>query len=614
MEPSNFRRKNVGLRLLAILMCCGRWTECAASSGDSSSVQHLLADSFREELLITPLDTEHLHLQFKFTITTPRRAHYGHVDLFPKSVADVMEKHALEELHLVLTQGLYRHRQWGYAAEAWAPTGAQVYAWFSPDDTSTPFSSAASQHSVDQRWKGLTNSLAGLFCATLNDVTNAKSISPVWQFRPQGLTRAGSVNNSLVRYSTLPRENVCTENLTPWKKLLPCGEQSGLARLLNAIKLLSSHYFSLALNVRPVCNNDNRKSCAVEEQLLQATFTATAVIQPGSVQDFNKLHWSLKDIFEVELERGCPLADQSLIYVDQGLPGSPMQEMALQPFPSFTMALPENNHRLAVYDLANSTTFNGPKFTLSGKSPSTVQPGLHEPLLTTHRFVAGYGQHKGAIKCRLENHDPTSALRVQYLEVLPWFLRVYLHTLRLSVPILRSHFRPARDRIAPHHIELLFDIPSASSIEFAVEFDLTLLKWTEYPPDAHRGFDVPPAVVAVMLKSPEQCSHVTMMPGFDSCFLRLYTEALLVNLPTPDFSMPYNVICMTCTVLALAFGPIHAYTSKSLVVGEKESAQRPLVKLKNKVKALIAKWKARRTRVAVPDSTSSAEQDSSPTS
>ena len=30
--------------------------------------------------------------------------------------------------------------------------------------------------------------------------------------------------------------------------------------------------------------------------------------------------------------------------------------------------------------------------------------------------------------------------------------------------------------------------------------------------------------------------------------LQLYTESLLVNLPTPDFSMPYNVICLACTV------------------------------------------------------------------
>jgi hypothetical protein len=34
----------------------------------------------------------------------------------------------------------------------------------------------------------------------------------------------------------------------------------------------------------------------------------------------------------------------------------------------------------------------------------------------------------------------------------------------------------------------------------------------------------------------------------------LFTETLLIALPTPDFSMPYNVITMTCTILALFFG------------------------------------------------------------
>ena len=31
----------------------------------------------------------------------------------------------------------------------------------------------------------------------------------------------------------------------------------------------------------------------------------------------------------------------------------------------------------------------------------------------------------------------------------------------------------------------------------------------------------------------------------------LYASGALVPLPTPDFSMPYNVCCMTCTVLAI---------------------------------------------------------------
>ena len=34
------------------------------------------------------------------------------------------------------------------------------------------------------------------------------------------------------QYAALPRESVCTENLTPWLKLLPCRDAAGLASLL----------------------------------------------------------------------------------------------------------------------------------------------------------------------------------------------------------------------------------------------------------------------------------------------------------------------------------------------------------------------------------------------
>ena len=36
----------------------------------------------------------------------------------------------------------------------------------------------------------------------------------------------------------------------------------------------------------------------------------------------------------------------------------------------------------------------------------------------------------------------------------------------------------------------------------------------------------------------------------------LRTTSLLLSLPTPDFSMPYNVIILSSTVIALAFGSI----------------------------------------------------------
>jgi hypothetical protein len=47
-----------------------------------------------------------------------------------------------------------------------------------------------------------------------------------------------------------------------------------------------------------------------------------------------------------------------------------------------------------------------------------------------------------------------------------------------------------------------------------------------------------------------------------------YTEVLLVPLTTPDFSMPYNVITITCTVFALYFGSLLNVLRQR--VGEKE--------------------------------------------
>ena len=35
-----------------------------------------------------------------------------------------------------------------------------------------------------------------------------------------------------------------------------------------------------------------------------------------------------------------------------------------------------------------------------------------------------------------------------------------------------------------------------------------------------------------------------------------FGESVLLQLPTPDFSMPYNVLTLTCTVLALFFGSV----------------------------------------------------------
>ena len=81
--------------------------------------------------------------------------------------------------------------------------------------------------SVDKTWKELVNTLSGLFCSSLNFLDAKATVAPRWSFRPRGITLSGYATFSkFVRYGALPREIVCTENLTPWKKLLPCDSKA----------------------------------------------------------------------------------------------------------------------------------------------------------------------------------------------------------------------------------------------------------------------------------------------------------------------------------------------------------------------------------------------------
>lgn len=96
------------------------------------------------------------------------------------------------------------------------------------------------------------------------------------------------------------------------------------------------------------------------------------------------------------------------------------------------------------------------------------------------------------------------------------------------------------------------------------------LRYTEHPPDAERGWDLPPAVfVPLIPNAPNDTSTANVADLYLKLKLkprRMYTPILLVDLATPDFSMPYNVIIMSCTLIALIFGSVFNLLTRKFVV------------------------------------------------
>lgn len=188
----------------------------------------------------------------------------------------------------------------------------------------------------------------------------------------------------------------------------------------------------------------------------------------------------------------------------------------------------------------------------------------------------------------LTNPSSTTGVDLVYLESLPWFMKPYLHTLHASInstsspsSIQQTFYRPAIDRARGTHLELRLHVPAASSLVLTYDFEKAILRYTEYPPDANRGFDVAPSIIKLLSNS---------SAGEDAAPIYLRTTSMLLPLPTPDFSMPYNVIILTSTVMAMAFGSVFNLLVRRFVAAD-EVEPSGLVALKAKVQTAVLNMK-----------------------
>jgi len=66
-----------------------------------------------------------------------------------------------------------------------------------------------------------------------------------------------------------------------------------------------------------------------------------------------------------------------------------------------------------------------------------------------------------------------------------------------------------------------------------------------------------------------------------------FTEGLIVLIPLPDFSMPFNVLALAFTAITLYFSTIYRFTTSNSEDGKQKPGGNTLVKLLN----LLPKWK-----------------------
>ena len=567
-----------------------------------ASVLAVTSSEYSEHLHLKPLPNGYLYAGFNFTSSSPLSAYENQrFRYFPRALAQILQFTKTEELHLRFALGRWDEESWGARPRDGSReggTGVELWAWLDTD---------GGTQSVSERWTGLVNSLSGLFCASLNFIDSTKTIKPVTIFDPEG-TRSRLSSRAQLLHGALPHEVVCTENLTPFMKLLPCKGKAGISSLLDGHKVFDANWQTMSIDVYPVCAGDE---CVLEvQQTVDIVMDIERSMRPrddpiprpkpieeiecDTSKHYNsddtcypsrsdaEMAWSLSKIFGTPVRGSCHLADSQHKF-DITLEVAEDRNVNLTTATQVASSGRNSIRRLRLPDGNENSDLSLSQQSVSGSV------SREDPPLFASRQITGYGAERGGMLTVLRNPYPY-AQAIIYLESLPWFLRPYMHTLAITVLETgklikpeKMHYTPALDRERGTHLELLLTIPASSTVELAYDFEKAILRYTKYPPDANRGFDVAPAVIRV-LPNAEQAGA-----GGQGKYLR--TTSLLLPLPTPDFSMPYNVIILTSTVIALGFGSIFNLLVRRFVLAEEvppspvAAKLRPVVqRIKDKIK------------------------------
>ena len=86
--------------------------------------------------------------------------------------------------------------------------------------------------SIESRYSTLIHQLNGIFCTSFLNINPSLTAAPkLWLNDPTTKNKNNNNTDSNWRIGILSSESLCSENLKPWKKFLPC-KQRGLVSLL----------------------------------------------------------------------------------------------------------------------------------------------------------------------------------------------------------------------------------------------------------------------------------------------------------------------------------------------------------------------------------------------
>jgi len=541
---------------LLLLGICG-----AAAAGEPA----LRVERFDEALALRPDGAT-----LSFVLRKPAGSSADDASRLPLALSQLASELGLAELRLTQTHGAIERPR--------APRGAELVAHFFDGGDAA-------------RWGTLHRSLSAHTCAALSTMGGLQTPvgRPRLAFPPSTTASAAADWGALAPpdalrvaggawYGVLPREPLCSANIEPFAELLPCGAEAGLGRMLTR-RILHTRAHSLSLSL-----------VRSRSGAMQLNATVTVALDPGD------------DAFAIlgPAPVPCVLADSSVLQLGEG--GA---------VPLGTVQDPVWEGAAQAWKLAASK----PRVRVADEDAGGVR---------VYSRIHADGYVGGTLSVTVVSAHETP-LVASLWQVLPWPMRPAYRTLKVSNATLlqRTLSPPNRERYtAGSSIELLLLLQRRQAATVSVEFGRAYLEMEAFPADAARGIDVPAASVtywpdahAAAIGSAEAFGAAVKNQTLGQP-VRVYGSGMVLPSVWVDFSMPFNVVCISSTFLTLMFGSVLSASLFEQPKPGEQAPKRPLNKLVDKVIALTdivfadAQMKALRAEAAAKEATAAAAKKS----
>ncbi|WWC63591.1 uncharacterized protein I303_106196 [Kwoniella dejecticola CBS 10117] len=505
-------------------------------------------DAFYESLTLHPLPDGRMSVLFEFeTIFSSPGASgsipQSHHSLTPPALLLPLAANNVSELTISFTSGWDQGRSSAAGLLNFESSGGggEIRGWLKDGND------------VEQRWSAVTNALGGLFCAGLGPKDVGDNVRDFGGIYPP----KADFENATHFLLSHPESHLCTENLTPFLSLLPSKGLSGISALLAQPGIIFS-WASQSEGIEVLMPSPSSNGIGRWKGWWEGVIDL--VPEKGGSR-----RTSIWKIFNKHIPKPFAEAQTSvlrLIVEDD--------DMRAEPHGTEREDWIDGKVRTIVeWDLQDQKVIGGDiEFFWEGENsfqyPRTIDP----PPITVTRTVVDKSASDGTFKIIILNNDGYER-RAIYSEIWPWWVKGWMSEVYVLVAeekrpglLEQLSYNPSTPpKISTTTLHFHLTIPASSKLVLRIPFSKLTLKYTEHRPDAERGIEIPSGVLTLLDTLPESRTP-TAKNGGDSETVnsrrtgrkRIYTNRLLLDVPTPDFSMPYNVIIMSSTVMAVFFG------------------------------------------------------------